>query len=218
MPSFPIIPWPDHWHYNEHSIKCLAKGCQFTTQSNGLARQFGDLETHCKESPGAEHKILLCMLGQRKCAICDFRIRQGDSSSNKTRKLFAHERAVHGSDSMSRICEFITLVRESGIEGRLGRVSQPIAFERMVEKLQGFEQPVTHLLCQKYGLPHTPENLQQVLSPDHLRPDGDSTPIWSPVCPEGFLYHLRPNENDPADYQWGRVWTRLRQMYRSGYL
>ena len=220
MPSRPIIPWPDHWYYNDNnnSVKCLVDACGFTTHSTGLIRQFGDLRTHCTETPGVEHAIFLDILGQRKCAMCSWRVSHGHSSSNKLRKLFVHEKAAHGSDSMSRICGYIVLARKGRIDGRLGQSSQKIAFDRMVEKLRGFDQPITHLLCQKQGIPHSLQNLQQILSTDYLRPDGDLTPVWWPVTPERFLWLLRPNDNDPADYQWGRVWTRLRQMYITGHL
>ena len=218
MPSHPIIPWPDHWYNNNHCVKCPVDGCEFTTHPNGLIRQFEDMKSHCSGTPGVEHAILVNMLGQRKCAMCSYRVSHGHSSSNKLRKLFLHERAAHGSDSMSRICGFVVLAREGRIDGRLGQSSQKIAFDRMVEKLQGFEQPVAHLLCQKEGLPHSLSNLQQILSTDYLRPVEDSIPVWWPVYPERFLWLLRPNDNDPADYQWGRVWTRLRQMYGNGHL
>lgn len=119
---------------------------------------------------------------------------------------------------MSRTCGYIVLARKGRVDGRLGQDSQKVAFDRMVEKLQGFEQPVTHLLCMKNGQSHSLSNLQRILSTDYLRPDGDPSPVWWPVPAERFLWPLRPNDNDPADKQWGQVWTRLRQMYSNGYL
>ena len=218
MPSNSTIPWPDHWYSEKNSIKCLVDGCGFTTQPKGLIRQFGVMKVHCADTPGVEHAIFSKMLGQRKCATCSYRVSPGQSCSNKLRNLFAHEKAVHGSDSMSSICGYIVLARKGRIHGRLGQDSQKIAFDRMVEKLRGYEQPVTHLLCQKKGLPHSLSNLQLILSTDPLRPDGKDTPVWWPVPSERFLGPLRPNENDPADCQWGRVWKRLRQMYGDGHL
>ncbi len=219
MPSRPTIPWPDHWCYNKTNIKCLVHGCQFTTQPNGLIRQFEDMKIHCTDTPGVEHAIFLCMLGQRKCAICDYRVSRGQSSSNKLRKLLIHEKVVHGSEFMSHVCGYIVLARKGRIEGRLGQSSQKLAFDRMVEKFLDFKQPVTRLLCSKKGLPHSRSNLQYILaSTDYLQPGEENIPFWRPVSPERFLWLLRPNDNDPADYQWGRVWTRLRQMYRNGRL
>lgn len=218
MPSHPTIPWPDPWYYDKNSIQCLVDGCDFTTQPNGLIKQFGAMRSHCTDTPGVEHAIFLNMLGQRKCAICSYRVSAGQSCSNKLRNLFSHEKAVHGSESMSSICGYIVLVRKSRIRGRLGQNSQKIAFDRLVEKLQEFEQPITRLLCQKKGLPHSLSNLQLILSTDYLRRDEEDSPVWCPVPAERFLGLLRPDENDPADCQWGRVWKRLRQMYGNGHL
>ena len=218
MPSHPTVPWPDHWYCDKNSIKCLVDGCGFTTQPNGLIKQFGDMKNHCADTPGVEHAIFLIMLGQRSCATCSYRVKEGQSSSNKIRNLFLHEKNTHGSDSMSRICGYIVHARKGRIDGRLGQDSQKIIFNRMVEKLRGFEQPVTHLLCQKEGLPHSLSNLRRILSTDCLRPDEDDTPVWRPVPAERFLWLLRPDEKDPADAQWGRVWKRLRQMYSNGHL
>lgn len=218
MPFRPIIPWPDHWYCDNNSIKCLVDGCEFTTKSNGPIKQFGDMKNHCAETPSAEHTIFSNMLGQRRCAMCSYQASQGQSRSNKLRNLFVHEKAIHGSDSMSHICAYIVLARKGRINGRLGQDTQKMAFDRMVEKLQGFEQPVTRLLCQKQGLPHSLPNLQHILSTDCLRPDGDHTPVWRPVSAEQFLWLIHPDHNDPADHQWSRVWTRLRQMYMNGVL
>lgn len=218
MPFRPTIPWPDHWYYNQSSIKCLVDGCEFTTQPNGPVKQFEAMKKHCADAPGVEHAIFSNMLGQRRCALCSYQASQGQSSSNKLRHLFAHEKTFHGSDFMSRVCKYIVLARKGRINGRLGQDSQKIAFYRMVEKLQGFEQPVTRLLCQKGGLPHSLLNLQHILSTDLSRPDGDHTPVWWPVPADHFLWSLRHDDNNPADYQWGRVWRRLRQMYSNGYL
>ena len=218
MPSQPPVPWPDHWYYDKNSIKCLVDDCGFTTKANGLIKQFEEVKTHCAETPGVEHAIFLNMLKQRSCSTCAYQVSRGQTTSNKLRNLFLHERVVHGSDMMSRISGYTVLARKGRIDGRLGKNSQKIAFARMVEKLQGFEQPVTHLLCQRNGLPYSLSNLQHILSTDYLRPDGDPAQVWWPVPAERFLWPLRPNENDPADKQWGQVWTRLRQMYRNGHL
>lgn len=152
---------------------------------------------------------------QRRCAMCSFQVGSGQTSK-MLRDLFKHEMTVHGSDFMSQICGYIVLARKGRI-WKLGPDSQKIAFDRMVEKLQGYEQPITNLLCQKKGVPHSISNLQEILSTDYLRPDGDA-PLWKPVPAERFLWLLRPDENDPADHQWSRVWTRLRQMYSNGHL
>ena len=133
------------------------------------------------------------------------------------RDLLRHEMTEHGSDSMSRISGYVVLARTGRIHGQSGEDSRKIAFDRMVEKLQGYEQPITKLLCQKTGVPHSISNLQKILSTDHLRPDGD-VPLWWPVPAERFLWLLRPDNNDPADHQWNRVWMRLRQMYSNGHL
>lgn len=218
MPFRPVIPWPDHWYYDKDSIKCLVNGCKFTTETNGPIKQFGDIKSHCAETPGVEHAILLNMLGQRRCALCSYQPSSGQSSSNKLRNLFVHEKAIHGGDSMSRICRYIALARKGRINGRLGHDTQKIAFDRMVEKLRGFEQPVPHLLCHRAGLPHSLPNLRVILSTDHLRPDGDYAPAWWPVPADQFLWLLRPDPSNSTDDQWGRVWTRLRQMYRNGQL
>lgn len=215
MPAHSNLPFPDHWH-DQNGIKCLVDGCEFTTQSNGLIRQYEDMKRHCKEAPDSEHAILLNMLGQRKCAKCPYRVGNGQSGSNKFRKLMNHEKTAHGSDSMSRIRGFFVLARRGSVDGRLTQTCQKIAFDRMVEKFGRFEQPVTALLCQRSGLPHSVSNLQDILSTDYLRPDAG--PLWWPVPPESFLWQLRPDDSDPGDYQWGRVWTRLRQMYGSGHL
>ena len=218
MLTRPKIPWPDHWYCNKNSIKCLVNDCGFTTEPNGLIKQYEELKNHCANATGVEHAILSNMLKQRSCAICSHRIGPGHTSSKMIRALFDHEKAVHGSDSMSRICGYVALARKGRISRQLGQDSQKMAFDRMVEKIQGFEQPVTQLLCQKKGLPHSLANLQDILSSDCQRPDGDLSPAWWPVPPERFLWLLRPNDNDPADHQWSRVWTRLRQMYRNGHL
>ena len=55
MPSRVYIPWPDHWRYNEHTVKCLVDGCGFEVLPAGLTRQFDDLKDHCKGTTGAEH-------------------------------------------------------------------------------------------------------------------------------------------------------------------
>lgn len=206
---------PDHWYYDKISIQCQVHGCGFTTQPNGLIKQFGDMKKHCTDTPGVDHAIFLIMLGQRSCAICSYRVKESQTSSNKIRTLLSHEQSTHDSDSMSRFGEYIVLARKGRIDGRIGQDSQKIIFDRMVEKLQGFEQPITHLLCQREGLPHSLSNLRRILSTDCLRPDEDDT---QPVPPERFLWQLRPDEKDPADAQWGRVWKRLRQMYSNGHL
>ena len=218
MPSRPTVPWPEHWYSDKYSIKCLVDGCRFTTESNGLIKQFEDLQSHCADASDPEHAIFLNMLGQRCCAMCDYRASKGQTSSNRIRNLFFHEKAVHGSDSMSRICGFIVLARLDRIDGRLGYESRKLAFNRMVVKLCSFEQPITQLLCHKSGLPHSRSNLQEILSTDVLRPDGEFAPLWWPVPQEQFLSLLRPDDDDPTDYQWGRVWERLRLMYKNGYL
>ncbi len=213
MPFKTKNPWPEHWCHNKDSIKCLV--CGFTTQPNGLKEQFADLKNHCATTSGFEHAILSNMLMQRRCAMCSFQVGSGQTSK-MLRDLFKHEMTVHGSDFMSQICGYIVLARKGRI-WKLGPDSQKIAFDRMVEKLQGYEQPITNLLCQKKGVPHSISNLQEILSTDYLRPDGDA-PLWKPVPAERFLWLLRPDENDPADHQWSRVWTRLRQMYSNGHL
>ena len=213
-----MISWPDHWYCDKNSIKCLVDGCGFTTQPNGLIKQFGDMKKHCTDTPGVDHASFLIMLGQRSCAICSYRVKESQTSSNKIRTLLFHEQSTHGSESMSRICEYIVLARKGRIGGRIGQDSQKIIFDRMVEKLQGFEQPITHLLCQKEGVPLSLSNLRRILSTDCLQPDEDDIPIWRAVPPERFLWPLRPDEKDPADAQWGRVWKRLRQMYSNGHL
>ena len=219
MPSPTTMPWPDNWCHNEHGIKCMVARCQFTSQSHGLTRQYDEMKAHCINNPSdAEHAIFLNMLKQRKCAFCSYRVTNGQSSSNKLRKLLAHERRDHGSDSMSRMCAYIVLAREGSIDGRLGQSTRMMAFDRMVEKLQRCQQPITHLLCQKSGFPHSLSNLHHILSTNALQPDRAPTPVWWPVAPEQFLAQLRPDDNDPGDYQWGRVWTRLRQMYSNGLL
>ena len=213
------MPWPDNWRHNEDGIKCLVTRCEFTTGSNGLIQQFDEMKAHCiNNTSDAEHTIFLNMLKQRKCAFCSYRVTNGQSSSNKLRKLLVHERGVHGSDSMSRLCAYIVLARKGFIDGRLGQSTRKAAFNRMVEKLQRCQQPITHLLCQKSGLPHSLSNLHHILSPNALRLDGASVPVWWPVSPEQFLAQLRPDDNDPGDYQWSRVWTRLRQLYENGLL
>lgn len=218
MPSRSTAPWPDHWYYNQSSIQCLVHGCDFITPPNGLLKQFGDMKNHCATTPGVEHKIFLIMLGQRSCAICSYRVKDSQTCSNRIRTLLFHEKSTHGSDFMSRTCEYIVLARKGRIDGRLGQESQKIIFDRMIEKLQGFEQPITHLLCQKAGLPHSLSNLRRILSTDCLRSDEDFAPDWRPVPAERFLWQLRPDPKDPADEQWGRVWMRLRQMYSNGHL
>lgn len=142
------------------------------------------------------------------------RVSQGQTTSNKLRNLLVHEQAAHGSGLMSHIPGFVVLARE----GRLDGHAQRLAFDRMVEKLQGFQQPVTQLLCHKSKVTHTLSNLQEILSTDHQRPDGDMALFWEPVSAERFLWLLRPDDDNPADYQWGRVWKRLRQMYSNGHL
>ena len=211
-------PWPDHWNYDKDSIKCLVDGCEYTTRSKGLNKQFEDLETHCADTLGIEHVIFSNMLRQRSCPRCCYRASGGQTNSKKIRNLFAHEKVVHNSVSMSCIRGYIVLARKGRIAGPRGQESQKIAFDRMIEKLQGFDQPITHLLCQKGGLPHSNSNLQHILSTDDLRHEGHDTPFWWPVPAERFLWLLRPDDDDPSDYQWGRVWVRLRQMYRNGHL
>lgn len=218
MPSHPTIPWPDHWYCNNSSIKCQAHGCAFTTQPTGLIKQLEDMKRHCAETPGVEHAIFMNMLNQRGCVTCSYTGNQGQASSNRLRKLFAHEKDVHDSDSMSRMCGYIVLARKGRINGRLGQESRKLAFDRMVERLQGFEQPVTQLLCQMEGVPHSLANLQHILSTDYLQPDRDSTAVWLPVPADRFLWLLRPDSTDPANRQWAQVWARLRQMYRNGHL
>ena len=228
MPS-PPISWPDHWYYDQNRIRCIVPACGFVTRSQFMDQQWTEIHDHCLTTIGAEHDLFRIMLNQTICANC------GGSpypciKSGKVRRLFGHEKVAHGSAEMSSICSFVRLAREGRIRkgrpntGGGGSDPEPdcerVAFFRMMDKVWALPSADLLMLFQRNGCRHantqTSENLGRILTHDPLAQEGDDPPFWWPVKAESFLSQCCPNFSNPADNDWIRLWTDLRERYADG--
>lgn len=220
-----ITRYPEHWYHNRDQLHCIVPDCGFVTPSIYIQLQWHQLDYHCTETPGAEHKVLKSLLHQSCCAIdgCQhLAFRSG--ASKRLRALFAHEESTHGSLDMSHICSFVKLAREGRILSGRHREPEPhcerLTFFRMMEKIQALPVAAVELLFRKSGFHNldqqTPENMGRILTADPLAQHGESPPYWWPVRVDNFLWLCRPIPNDPVDELWRILWTRLRAEYADG--
>ncbi len=221
-----IMRWPDDWYYDQHYIRCIVPDCGFISDDDRLDIQWSQIHDHCKDTPGAEHGLLEIMLGQTLCAIddCQHLSFFKHTPCFTVRRLFIHEKSVHGSAEVSSISSFVRLAREGRIlASTSGRTRAPepncekLAFNRMMEKVQALPASHLSLLFRANGFQpdqHTDENLREMLTHDPLKQPGDNPPYWWPVAAEHFLLSCRPLPGDPAD--WHALWTDLRKKYADG--
>lgn len=222
----PTFPWPELWLHNEDHIRCIIPSCGFVTSTDSLNLQWIQMRDHCNNISGAEHGLLEIMLRQSICAKCPFNIHGGEVS-HKIRKLYTHEKNVHGSSEMFNLCSFVRLAREGRIrKGQAGggqSLPEPecerLACIRMVEKVWALPHTTIGLLFQKSGYAPNQmnsENLAKILTKDISAQSGESPPYWWPVRAEAFLDCCAPHPTDPADDVWRTIWTELRAKYADG--
>ena len=137
MPPPLLFPWPDHWYYDEHRIRCIVPLCRFVAPSSHTEQQWKEMGDHCLTTIGAEHALFHIMLNQTRCAINDctsFSI-SGKPKNHIMRALFKHEKDTHGSAEMSSICSFVRLAREGRV--RKSKGTEPncerVAYYRMMD-------------------------------------------------------------------------------------
>ena len=209
-------PLPQHYYNAEGKIPCQARGCDkvFNDDRRGDQRRM----SHFNGTRSAEHQIIRHMEHQFGCVYCDYRV-----VYRERRQLFNHEVAAHGTCSMSTLTGFIKLARCGKIVGELGtQAAQPI-FDRMITNLYNqFESAPRLLYYRAHDLvvDHVErEALVRILAPDWTGPDDGTLPgTTALVHPNRFLWHLRPDWSQPTweERWWSKVWTILRNMYRSG--
>ena len=233
MPPLQSIRWPDHWYHDEARIRCIVPNCGFVAPAQHVPdRQQEELLDHCSETRGAEHDMFYIMLTQTVCAINDCpKSRFEGTKSAATRNLFQHEKNAHRSVEMSSICSFVRLAREgrirrgekdsaSGDKTEPDRNCERVAYYRMLDKIWALPAADIITLFQRNGFHNpserTPENLRKILTHDPLAKDGEAPPFWWPVKAESFLSQCCPNFFDPADNDWARLYTDLREKYADG--
>lgn len=231
MPQATQIRYPDHWYHDEHRIRCMVPACGFVTSSEHADHQWNEIHDHCLTTIGAEHDLLNIMLYQTFCAIknCTSVSFAKTRKSNTIRQLFKHEKDAHGSAEMSNICSFVRLAREGRIRkgmknGWSSAEPEPncerMAYYRMMEKVWALPSADLLMLFQRNGCHHpdtqTSENLGRILTHDSLAQEGEDPPFWWPVKAESFLSQCCPNFSNPADSDWTRLWTDLREKYANG--
>ena len=225
MSQQPSTLWPSHWYRDEHRIHCIVPDCSFVTSSWHARQQWKEMNDHCSTTIGAEHALFHIMLNQTMCAInnCTHLPFSHGGESFGHRALFKHERDAHGSAEMSSICSFVRLAREGRI--RKGQGNEPncerLTYYRMMEKIWALPSAGDIImLFQRNGYhdtdEQTSENLRKILTHDPLANDGDDPPFWWPVKAESFLSQCCPDFSNPADREWARVWTDLRERYADG--
>lgn len=190
-----------------------------------MESQWNELREHCKDTPDPEHKILERMLHQSYCAIddCDDPA-ISYATHTRLRYVFDHEKSAHGSTDMSNICSYVRLAREGRIRAGPARQPEPncerLAFERMLEKVMALPDTTKDMLFERSGY-HNPAqktaaNMGKILPADPLAQEWERPPYWWPVRADYFLKLIRPNPSNPADHEWTRIWTRLREEYANG--
>ena len=228
MPRPLSIRWPDHWYHDEHRIRCIVPFCGFVATAPHLEQQWKEMHDHCLTTIGAEHDLFHIMLNQTKCAIndCARLCFTQNRKSYANRDLFNHEKDAHGSVEMSSICSFVRLAREGRVrQGKVGHTEpepncERVAYYRMMDKIWALPSADLLMLFQRNGYHHpdeqTSENLRKILTHDPLAKDGEDPPFWWPVKAESFLSQCRPDPFNPADGDWTRLWTDLRERYADG--
>ena len=227
----PQIAWPYRWYHDEDRIHCIVPACGFITPSKAIEQQWKEIHDHCLATIGAEHNLFQIMLNQTICAIdnCTSPCFSFNNKSLTIRKLFKHERSTHSSSEMSSLCSFVRLAREGRVRkgSPIGGGPAPpepncerLAYYRMMDKVGALPPTDLLMLFQRNGYHHpstqTPDNLGKILTHDSLAREGEDPPFWWPVKAESFLSHCSPNPFDPADGDWTRVWTDLRERYADG--
>ena len=217
--------WPDHWYFDQDHIRCIVPHCGFVTPSDGLLKQWTQIDDHCKDVPDADHKILERMLRQSICAIDDCGHHSNDQTvTSRIRPLFAHETSVHGSEDMSHLFSFVRLAREgricSGPVGVVEKNCERLTFERMLEKVIALPDAMKNMLFERSGyrnpMQKTRKNMGKILTADPLAQEWEEPPYWWPVRADYFLKLIRPNPSNPADHEWAIVWRSLREAYAEG--
>ena len=231
MPRPSSIRWPDHWYHDELQIRCIVPVCGFVTSLQWADQQWNEIHDHCLTTVGAEHDLFHIMLNQTHCAINDCASLSFSKSTKGAtiRYLFNHEKDAHGSAEMFCICSFVRLAREGRVRqgaktGGGYSVPEPncerVAYYRMMEKVWALPPADLLMLFQRNGYHHpdeqTSENLRKILTHDPLAQDGEDPPFWWPVKAESFLSQCSPNPFNPADRDWSRLWTDLREKYADG--
>ena len=217
---------PAHWYSGHHNIRCIVSNCGFVTDTQNLPAQWTQLHDHCANTPGAEHALLEIMLRQSTCAFCSDGGPYSGPKHLKIRKLYNHEHNGHGSARMFNISSFVVIAREHYIRlwisgGHMGPEPncERFAFDRMIEKVRALPRAELRLLFQKSGFQagqDTADNLRWILTNDPSAQPPPNAPHWLPVQADRFLWFCRPHDNDPADSNWRRIWTNLRQQYADG--